>query len=234
MTAINVVILAAGLGRRLGLAEPKPLAPINGRVSIIEEQLRKLDIVFPGHQTTIVVGHLASRFDFLSSRASLVLNPDYATTNTAKSLLIGLQAAQPGGVLWMNGDVVFSENALSACSSLVAQDISFSVVNESQVADEEVGYTTDANGVITSIGKKVPRAIGEAFGINYVGSEDRSAIDGLLKKARKDDFFEAAMNLASQSRTVRFETVLVGASEAIEVDTKEDLAQAQERFGNPL
>ena len=231
MTAINVVILAAGLGTRLGLAEPKPLTPINGKLSIVEEQLRKLDNVFPGHQTTIVVGHMADSFDFLSSRASLVLNPDYATTNTAKSLLIGLQAAEPGGVLWLNGDVVFKADALRKCAPLVEEDTSFATVNESKVADEEVGYTTKPNGVLTSIGKRIESARGEALGINYVSSKDKSALKGLLHEAHRDDFFEGAMNIATQSKTVRFETVLIDSSDAIEVDTKEDLAEAKKLFG---
>ena len=230
MTAINVVILAAGLGTRLRLAEPKPLTPINGKLSIVEEQLRKLDMVFPEHKTTIVVGHMADRFEFLSSRASLVLNPDFATTNTAKSLLIGLQAAGPGGVLWINGDVVFDAEVLRKCASLVDEDNSFAVVNESEIADEEVGYTTDANGVLTSIGKRIDGAKGEAVGINYISSKDKSALMSLVHGAHKDDFFEGAMNLATQSRTVRIKTVLVGDGDAIEVDTQEDLVRAKKQF----
>lgn len=230
MTAINVVILAAGLGTRLGLAEPKPLTPINGKLSIVEEQLRKLDMVFPGHKTTIVVGHMADRFDFLSSRASLVLNADYATTNTAKSLLIGFQATEPGGVLWINGDVVFNAEVLRECGPLIVEDMSFAVVNESEVEDEEVGYTTDANGVLTSIGKSIESAKGEAVGINYVSSKGKSVLLSLLHEAHRDDFFEGAMNLAAQSKTVRFRKVLVDNGDAVEVDTQEDLVRAKKLF----
>lgn len=229
---INVVILAAGLGTRLGLAYPKPLTPIKGKLSIVEEQLRKLDIVFPGHQTTIVVGHMADRFDFLSSRTSRIMNPDYATTNTAKSLLMGLQASKPGGVLWINGDVVFSEKALYACLPLVGEDVSFAVVNESDVADEEVKYTNGADGLITSIGKAIDNPRGEAVGINYVSSRDRLTFSGLLDNAHPDDFFEAAMDLGVQSKAIALQMAMIDIHDAIEVDTQEDLAEAEKLFGH--
>ncbi len=56
---------------------------------------------------TIVVGYKLEHIIEAFPQASFVYNEEYDQTNTSKSLMRALQASQPGGVLWMNGDVVF-------------------------------------------------------------------------------------------------------------------------------
>src|SRR5690606_8812008 len=96
--------------------------------------------------------------------------------NTSKSLLRALRASGPGGVLWMNGDVVFDPEALERATALVAREQSFVTVNTSKVSDEEVKYTTDIHGYIQELSKTVKGGLGEAVGINYISRDDKAAL----------------------------------------------------------
>ena len=105
---MNVVILAAGLGTRLGRPYPKPLTPLADGRSILRQQLDHLRATFGGAaRVTVVVGFKMDLImEAAADDASFVYNEVYDQTNTNKSLLKALRLAPPGGVLWLNGDVV--------------------------------------------------------------------------------------------------------------------------------
>ena len=63
-------------------------------------------------KVTIVVGYKLEHIIEAFPQASFVYNEQYDQTNTSKSLMRALQASKDGGVLWMNGDVVFDPEAL--------------------------------------------------------------------------------------------------------------------------
>ena len=71
---------------------------------------------------TIVVGYKLEHIIEAFPHADFVYNEQYDQTNTSKSLLRALQASKDGGVLWMNGDVVFDPEALVRAGDLVARD----------------------------------------------------------------------------------------------------------------
>src|SRR5215213_11605240 len=141
--SVNVVILAAGMGTRLGRPHPKPLTPLADGRSILRQQLDHLRGTF-GEQAhvTIVVGFKMDLImEAAAADAAFVYNELYDQTGTAKSLLKALRLAPPGGVLWLNGDVVFVPGLLDALVPEIEADRSFVAVNTDSVADEEVKYT---------------------------------------------------------------------------------------------
>ena len=230
VSRLRCVILAAGMGTRLGLPEPKPLATLSTGSTIMERQLDYLRRSFgQGVDITIVLGHLAERFDFLGESVNRVINPDFASTNTSKSLLIALEHVGPGPVLWMNGDVIFHESVLDLCHPQIDADKSFMVVNEAETADEEVKYRVSA-GSISEVGKGLSSALGEAVGINYVAEKHRRALIAHLRAAEDSDFFEAAIQSAISSGDAEFVPVVIPEHDAIEVDTREDFDVAESRL----
>lgn len=82
-------------------------------------------------------------------------NKDYDRTNTSKSLLHALNLAHDGGVLWMNGDVVFDPRVLESTIPSVDSEQSCVCVNTAAVDDEEVKYNLDEHGYIRELSKKV-------------------------------------------------------------------------------
>src|SRR5215212_3108374 len=147
ISVTQVVILAAGMGSRLGRSLPKPLTELSDGRTIMGQQFDNIRAAFgDSAKVTIVVGYKLEHIIEAFPDASYVYNEQYDQTNTSKSLLRALQASSAGGVLWMNGDVVFDPMALVRASKLVARDQSFVSVNTAKVSDEEVKYTTDAEG----------------------------------------------------------------------------------------
>ena len=109
---------------------------------------------------------------------------------------------------------------------MVAQDKSFVAVNSASVADEEVKYTTDAEGYIRELSKTVKNGLGEAIGINYVSRADKAALVRQLGRVDDQDYFERGIELAIEQDNLRFEPVNISDLYAVEIDFAEDLERA--------
>jgi len=226
---IQVVILAAGLGTRLGRPHPKPLTPLTTGDSIMRRAVDQLrtsygDEVF----ITAVVGFKLDLIIEAMPDIGFVYNEVYDSTNTSKSLLKALQLTPPGGVLWMNGDVVFDPAVLATIREHIAADKSFVCVNTASVAEEEVKYTLDDSGHIKELSKTVVGGLGEAVGINYIASGDRAALLRRLEEADDTDYFERGIELAIEKDGLSVEVVDISAFPVVEVDFDEDLSRANE------
>jgi CDP-glycerol glycerophosphotransferase len=229
---VQAVILAAGMGTRLGRKLPKPLTPLRDGRTIQRRQLDALGEVFgPDVDVTVVVGYRAKQVMAHSSTdARFAYNPDFATTNTSKSLMRALAACRDGGVLWMNGDVVFDPAVLEHAMPFVRADESFVCVDTSTVADEEVKYTLDGNGYIRELSKTVVGGLGEAVGINYVSAADRPVLLEHLVRCGDQDYFERGIETAIEERGLRFRPLDISAWSAVEVDFESDLERANSLF----
>jgi choline kinase len=223
---VNAVILAAGLGTRLGRPHPKPLTRLADGRTILRRQLDGLTAAFgPDLRTTVVVGFkLEMILEAAGSEASFVYNEIFDQTNTAKSLLRALRLAPEGGVLWLNGDVVFTHGLLSA----LRLDGSFVAVNTDHVGDEEVKYTVDGDGYIKDLSKQVAPelALGEAVGINYVCMADRAVLVQHLDACADNDYFERGIETAIAESGLRFSALDISPFGCVEVDFLPDLARA--------
>jgi choline kinase len=226
---IQVVILAAGMGTRLARPLPKPLTELRDGRSIMKQQLDNLTQAFGNdYRVTIVVGFKLEAIIERFPEATFVYNEFYDQTNTSKSLLKALKASADGGVLWLNGDVVFDHQVLVRVKQQVLDNQSFVVVNTSKVGDEEVKYTLDASGAVAELSKKVEHGLGEAVGINYVGASDKSALISRLAEVDDNDYFERGIELAIEQDGSRFAAVDISDLFAVEVDFAEDLDRANE------
>jgi choline kinase len=229
--AVQVVILAAGMGTRLGRPHPKPLTQLHDGRSIMQRQLDTLREVFgDGVDVTIVVGFKAKRIMRAAADVRFTYNPDYAKTNTSKSLLRALRATRDGGVLWLNGDVVFDREVLEAALPHLRNDESFVCVDTSTVADEEVKYTLDADGCIAALSKRVTGGLGEAVGINYVSAADKQVLVEHLEACGAQDYFERGIETAILTAGLRFQPVDISRFSAVEIDFETDLERANKLF----
>ena len=223
----QIVILAAGMGSRLGRSLPKPLTELADGRTIMKQQFDNIHHAFGDTaRVTIVVGYKLEHIIDAFPEASFVYNEQYDQTNTSKSLLRALRASAPGGVLWMNGDIVFDPKALERAAKMVEQDKSFVAVNQDSVADEEVKYTTDAEGYIRELSKTVKNGLGEAIGINYVSRNDKAVLVRQLGRVNDQDYFERGIELAIEQDKLRFEPVNISDLYAVEIDFAEDLERA--------
>jgi choline kinase len=227
----QVVILAAGMGTRLARPLPKPLTELRDGRSIMKQQIDNLSFAFgESYRVMIVVGFKLEAIIERFPEATFVYNELYDQTNTSKSLLKALRASGDGGVLWLNGDVVFDPQVLVRVTPKIEADQSFVVVNQSKVSDEEVKYTLDAHGYINELSKQVVGGLGEAVGINFVAAQDKKALIARLKEVGDQDYFERGIELGIENDGLKFEAVDISDLYAVEVDFAEDLDRANELF----
>src|SRR4051795_11771510 len=102
MPTNQVVILAAGMGTRLGRPLPKPLTPLDDGRTIIAQQLDNVREVFGADARVVIV--VGFKLDAIMEAVPDVLfayNEDYSETNTSKSLLKALRNSVDGPVIWM-------------------------------------------------------------------------------------------------------------------------------------
>jgi choline kinase len=224
---VQVIILAAGMGTRLGRPHPKPLTVLNTGQSIMAQQFERIHTAFgDAARVTVVVGFKMDLIMEQFPNALFVYNENYSETNTSKSLLKGLRSSADGGVIWLNGDVVFDEGILEAVSKQVAADESFVCVNTATVAEEEVKYTVDAEGFIKDLSKQVVGGLGEAVGINFISGADKDKLIERLKECGDQDYFERGLELAIAGDGVRIIPVDISEHGCVEVDFEDDLARA--------
>lgn len=227
----QVVILAAGMGTRLARPLPKPLTELRDGRSIMKQQIDNLKYSFGDtYRVMIVVGFKLEAIIERFPEATFVYNEFFDQTNTSKSLLKALRASGDGGVLWLNGDVVFDPEILNRVTPLIEADQSFVVVNTSKVSDEEVKYTLDDEGFIDQLSKQVSPALGEAVGINFIAGAHKQALIARLDEVGDQDYFERGIELGIEKDSLKFKAVDISDLYAVEVDFAEDLERANELF----
>ena len=148
----QVVILAAGLGTRLGQAAPQAADPAalrrehhaaGGERAACGVRRRARH---RGHRVQARPRHRGDARHLASSttRSTTPPTPPRACSRRCK-------LSQAGGVLWMNGDVVFDPRVLPMLREHIEADRSFVCVNTESVAEEEVKYTLDDDGYIKEL-----------------------------------------------------------------------------------
>lgn len=229
---MKAIVLAAGLGRRMagmGWTHPKCLLRVGGRTLIENVFTSTLDhvneiIAVVGHERELVERELTR----LGPPMTLVHNPDFATTNTLRSLWLAREH-MAGGCLYFNGDVMFDAPIVA---SLVARAGSSLAIARKSCGEEEVKVILSADRRVTRIGKDLPPAdcAGEFIGVGCFDAASAARLCDALDRWNADPlnhnrFFEDALD-----ETLADTTILGSPIEpwrAVEIDTPEDFALAQ-------
>jgi choline kinase len=227
---VQAVILAAGMGTRLGRPWPKPLTPLSDGRTIMQQQMDNLRAAFDDLRITTVIGFKLELIIEAFPDVGYVYNEAYDQTNTNRSLLKALRQSGAGGVLWMNGDVVFDPEVLERVKGLIEAEQSFICVNTAVVGEEEVKYTVDADGYVQLLSKSVVGALGESVGINYVSAHDKDRLIARLVECEDSDYFERGIELMIQHDGVRVVPFDIWDLFAVEVDFEEDLSRANQHL----
>ncbi len=219
------IILAAGVGNRLGVSIPKGLLVLPSKETILGRQVRIMkasrikDIV-------VVVGFKKETVKEALTGVRFAYNPRFADTNTAKSLLCGLEGIDDD-VLWANGDVVFDEELVPM---IVSQKHSSILVNTAECGEEEIKYVADDDGNVKQISKQLTGADGEALGLNLIKRDSLGKFVEALRRSNDHDYFERAVQDIIDQGVV-FKRLSVSGRKCIEVDFEEDWERAIDMFG---
>ncbi|RZP17062.1 MAG: phosphocholine cytidylyltransferase family protein [Flavobacteriales bacterium] len=222
---MKIIILAAGIGSRLGNPFPKPLTPLKNGKSIMQRQMDSITTYFDINDITTVVGFKKNLIMEQFPEVNYVYNPFFDTTNTSKSLLRALKKHRGNSILWFNGDVVFDPQLVSLLQNEMNNNQSFVSVNTQSVSEEEVKYTLK-DGFVESLSKEVKNGLGEAVGINFIAAKDLDVFINQLENCDDNDYFEKGLEMAIAINQLQLKVVDISAYNCIEVDFKEDLLNA--------
>ena len=219
---MKIIILAAGIGSRLGNPFPKPLTPLKNGKSIMKMQTDNIASKYNIDDIYVVVGFKKDLIMERFPELTYIYNPFFDRTNTSKSLLQALKKHRDKSVLWFNGDVVFDEKILDLLNPYIEANESFVAVNTSKVAEEEVKYTLK-DGFINELSKTVKNGLGEAVGINFISSKDILNFINRLEECDANDYFERGLELAIEKDDLKIKAVDISKYNCMEIDFIEDL-----------
>jgi L-glutamine-phosphate cytidylyltransferase len=221
---IKAIILAAGIGSRLGANLPKAMVKIDEHKTILDQELENLKKIVKLEDIVVVVGFKKDLIMKKYRGLSFVYNKDYMKTNTSKSLLTAFEKIDSGDVLWLNGDIVFEPEILKFIAENNAENLI--CVNNNQVSEEEVKYTLNKEGYVKEISKTVVNGLGEAVGINFIKKEDIKQFISCLKDCENSDYFERGIEFAI-GKGVKFLPLDIKDNFCTEVDFQEDLKKVK-------
>jgi len=221
---MKIVILAAGMGSRLGSSDiPKPLTPLYADKSILGLQLDHIARYTSLDHVLLVVGYRKEQIIQRFPAVAYVENLFFSQENTSKSLLRAIRDLNED-VIWINGDVVFHPSVIK---SLLAQKRSCMVVNCAPTDREEIKYRTDQKGRVLEVSKEVKLGEGEAVGLNYLTAQDLSLFKHNLDACKESDYFEKGLELCIQ-QGMSLWTLPIDAKYSMEIDFPQDLVNARQ------
>lgn len=222
---MKAVILAAGVGSRLGNPFPKSLSTLPSGERILGRQIRILREMGI-REIHCVVGFKKTLLMEEYPQVLFRYNPVYYLTNTSKSLLCALRDMDDD-VLWTNGDVVFDPEVVKKLTTAGGSCVA---VDKKRCGEEEVKYRTNNDGMITEISKQVATPEGEAVGVNMVARQDLPALIEALERCEDDDYFEKGLEMLVEKTPYR--AVDISDHRCIEVDFEVDLVEARRLFAD--
>ena len=224
------MILAAGIGSRLGNPLPKPLTVLRDGRTIMQQQVENLTKYFDVDNINVVVGFKKELILESFPDLTFIYNQYFDQTNTSKSLLKALKKNHREPVLWLNGDVVFDAELIQHLVPQIVANKSFVCVNNLEVGEEEVKYSLDESGFIKELSKKVKDALGEAVGINFISSKDIGMLISRLEECQDNDYFERGIEMAIEKDGMKVTAFDISSYRCMEIDFKEDLDRANKIF----
>ncbi len=225
---MKAVILAAGMGTRLGTLVPKPLTSLKNEKTILDFQIAKLTEIVGANNIYIVVGYKKEIIMEAHPGGVFIYNNAYANTNTAKSLLCALSKIDDD-VIWLNGDVYFDTEALSL---LKDSDFSACLVDTKKCNDEEIKYTVNEDGFIKELSKEAQNGLGEAVGINLIKKPDLKLFVESLDKVGAKDYFEKALENLTLAGQLKLRAINIENYFCKEIDFEQDLIEVQNYLKN--
>jgi choline kinase len=224
----KVVILAAGIGQRLGLPIPKSMVLV-GNQSIVHRQVDAFRETGVDH-FIVVLGfardHLQRHLENEPGQFTFVVNEQFAESNTIYSLYLARKHIT-GPFFYANADVLLDRRVIER---LQADHASAALAIRTGSCTEEDVKVAVQDGRVTRIGKTLEHSDGEFLGIARFDAEStkqliRNVVDIVEGQGVLDDYFERAVD--QLCATCNISAVDVTDLPCIEVDFPEDLDTAR-------
>lgn len=188
---LTIIILSAGVGRRMKSRGTKSLLPV-GHSNILEHQIKTLWKDFPSADIIVVTGFQGGRVRSAFRGVypvRFVYNPHYETTNVMYSIALGLEASITKNTLILHGDILFSS---SIVADMIGKTSKLLVLpHGGKAAEQEVGAAIN-NNCVTHLSYGLSRqwgqmayftgkeiALFEKIAFNHEASSNRFFYEGI-------------------------------------------------------
>lgn len=235
---LNAVILAAGVGSRMGdltRFKPKSMIELNGK-TLIEYQLEQLKefgiderkvFVIGGHRFAELKAFVASQY----ADVNLVFNSKFKEWNNIYTFyLIKELTPITGNFLLINSDTIFDRRIIENLTRVFTDNSNYLVTDVQKKLTPEDMKVLTRNGRVTRIDKDLPVEEGNGeyiglakFNISEIGYLFES-IGELLKTGRTNLWYEDAINRVLDRVHVKY--VPTDGFPWVEIDTIEDYRRA--------
>lgn len=229
---VHAAVLAAGLSSRFGGVQ-KALHRL-GDQTLLERSLQLLTTLGVS-STTVVVGHgradveETARAFQTGGDVHLLANDRYADWNNFYSVELACEVLPAGDVLIVNGDIIYSIDALSGVLQASGADLYLAIAEDA--VDEEAMKAAVEGERVTGLGKAIPAsaAAGEFIGISRLTPAARRVYLDLARSGRNqgltsryyEDIYSELCGALVAGRCA------VDADDWAEIDEPADLGPAQ-------
>ncbi len=245
---MQAVILAAGMGRRLGkitFDKPKCMVPINGKPiigyaveSLLKNQIKDI-LVVTGHREEVLKEYLLSTFR--EAKFTFVKNERYARTNNITSLYIALNHLKSENIILLESDILFEPELTERLKeenyeAVAVVDryrpwMSGTVVLASDQDFIESFVTQEAFNPIES-DRYLKTVNIYRFSRKFLNEIFKPFIESYIQVFGEKEYYEVVLKVISNIDKVNIKVLRVRNEKWYEVDTVHDIEMAEAIFGS--
>jgi choline kinase len=218
---INVIIPAAGIGRRMKSYGCKSLLLVKNN-KLIDLQIKNIENSIPNHEIILITGFDSDRLMNNSPDHLIKIeNEKYYENNVSKSISIGLRATKDSNhILILFGDLLLNNETIDKIDFQKS-----SIVISEHMGDNEVGCNINQKGSLEYMMFDLPNKWAQ---IIYLTGKELTLFKKIVwsKQNHKKFCFELINDVVSQGG--HFQCIKDKDIRVMDIDTSKDLQKAQE------
>lgn len=213
---IDILIPAAGYGKRMKTWGAKALIEIQKNQVLIDNQIKILKKFLPKSNIIVVCGYDSiNLMNHLPADVIKIENEMFEQNNVARSIGMGLRACA-NNVLLVYGDLVFNEYAISSFSF----NKSGLLVGDNIMAENEVGCTIDDDNSIENMMYELPIKWGQ---ISFFTGKELAILKQICWNPCNKNLFGFEVINKIISNGGKMNAILNKKAKVIDIDTTKDL-----------
>ena len=246
---MQAIILAAGMGRRLGeytKNNTKCMVPVNG-IRLIDRLLKQLSgtdlkrvIIVVGYKGKELTDYIGNRYDG-RLKIEYAENPVYDKTNNIYSLALVKEQLQEDDTLLIESDLIFSDRLIPMIVDSPDPNVALVAQYESWMDGTMVEIDQDRNIVnfvpkqafnYANVGRYYKTVNIYKFSKDFLQHQYVPFLNAYTKAVGNNEYYENVLRIISMLNSHNMKALSVGNEKWYEIDDKQDLDIAEALFAN--